>query len=207
MRCSARLEGSPERLAAVVGAVPEHGARPHATVIATRRCLCRSAERRSARQLPAQDALRLMSVASLSLTMSDLFPDEGDRSAGAAPIETVYPYVDERRAAVRVTSEERRLERRQEVPALRETRARTGEPIRHAQGVRRVLLNLPQVLAAVTEGRPIVICERREGRENTAWLFESMRGAVTTTEPAWCRASGDRITASVSATLGGHHRR
>lgn len=119
----------------------------------------------------------------LRLRMADLFPRDDVRQAATSGIGTEkarYPYHDE---AGELLFEVVKFVKADGTKTFRARKPDgAGGWSWSTAGVRRVIYKLPEVLAAVADGRPVVICEGEKDAETASWLFAE-EGAATTCNP------------------------
>lgn len=119
----------------------------------------------------------------LRLRMADLFPRDDVRQAATSGIGTEkarYPYHDE---AGELLFEVVKFVKADGTKTFRARKPDgAGGWSWSTAGVRRVIYKLPEVLAAVADGRPVVVCEGEKDAETASWLFAE-EGAATTCNP------------------------
>jgi hypothetical protein len=110
------------------------------------------------------------------LSMRDLFPDDAPHPGRETPYgreEARYSYMDEHGEVLYEVVKLRSKDGRKTFRAFQPD----GTP--SVKGIRRVPYNLPQVIAAVRAGRPVVICEGEKDAENAVWAFSELHAAAT----------------------------
>jgi hypothetical protein len=115
-------------------------------------------------------------AAQLGLRMADLFPPQPPKMARIGPagrVKATYNYCDEHGEVLY------RIVRYEPKAFRQEHPIGDGQWASGRNGARKVLYQLPQVLAAKRDGRPIMVCEGEKDAENAQWHLD----VVATTAP------------------------
>lgn len=118
-------------------------------------------------------------AAALELHMADLFPPEAPRSTPATPLGTPkaeYPYHDADGEVLFRTVKYVGGDGRKTFVAQRPD-GRGGWL--NGAGGHRTIYQLPAVLAAVRDGRPVIICEGEKDAETATWAWSDVGGVGT----------------------------
>jgi 5S rRNA maturation endonuclease (ribonuclease M5) len=139
-------------------------------------------------------------VGELGLSMRDLFPEKPPKTSAISKYgreKARYSYYDEDGELLY------EVIRFEGADGKKDFRARTPDGNWSIKGVRKVLYNLPQVQAAIRDGRPVVVCEGEKDAETAQWAFRAMGAAATCNPFGADNGTGAKFTDEMIEALRG----